>query len=247
MRSSWTRQILHSDHRNTADARLISHLIYRNTLWFQYAILSPPSAASTYTQRLSWNALPVSCAEVQQRFWGCFECFEVTLRRVESFQHRQATDVSCPFIQIQPSSPAYQNQTQNLHIYMNTVQLLLADVPLSKKKESGSKMRHLIVRTSVTFISRFPKSRSHSTLFCFIKRNFKLRSWSSHVTLAHFLFQQPITQTSAILSDPTALPPNSLWVAAYYTAHGGDACSLFIGDWEKHVARRNSITLRPLI
>lgn len=133
MRSSWTRQNLHSDHRNTADARLISHLIYRNTLWFQYAILSPPSAAATYTQRLSWNALPVSCAEVQQRFWGCFECFEVTLRRVESFQHRQATDVSCPFIQIQPSSPAYQNQTQNLHIYMNTVQLLLADVSLSKK------------------------------------------------------------------------------------------------------------------
>lgn len=116
-----------------------------------------------------------------------------------------------------------------------------------KKKESGSKMRHLIVRTSVTFISRFPKSRSHSTLFCFIKRNFKLRSWSSHVTLAHFLFQQPITQTSAILSDPTVLPPNSLWVAAYYTAHGGEACLLFIGDWEKHVARRNSITLRPLI
>lgn len=151
-----------------------------------------------------------------------------------------------------------QNQTQNLHkctwtlfnLRCLNVHCLLTSYcqkKKKKKKESGSKTRHLIVRTSVTFTSRFPKSRSHSTLFCFIKRNFKLWSWSSCVTLAHFLFQQPITQTSAILCDPTALPPNSLWLAAYYTAHGGEACLWFIGDWEKHVARRNWITLRPLI
>lgn len=126
----------------------------------------------------------------------------------------------------------------------NVFCLLTSYCQKKKKKESGSKTRHLIVWTSVTFISRFPKSRSQSTLFCFIKRNFKLWSWSSHVTLARFLFLQPITQTSAILWDPSALPPNSLCVAAYYAVHGGEACLWFIGDWEKHVARRNRIAFK---